>query len=163
VVLPYWTDQHGNLSLDVDRASRRLGLDRLDTGTVTVSVGRLRAPLPLHVPGATVAVLRLTSTHRSLDVPATLSPATDGALLEADLPVGELSGVLWRTALCATPEAADPRFLPLPLALHADAHTVRAVRTPRASPLRRLVRRAKRALAAILGRGAKRTPERVSG
>ncbi|MGW1558696.1 glycosyltransferase family 2 protein [Streptomyces sp. NPDC002144] len=163
VVLPYWTDQHGNLSLDVDRASRRLGLDRLAPETVTVSGGRLRAPLPLHVPGDTGAVLRLTSAHRSLDTPALLSPATDGALLEADLPADELSGALWRTALCATPGTADPRFLPLPLALHADAHTVRAVRTPRASPLRRLVRRAKRALAAILGRGAARTPDRVSG
>ncbi|MCH5671303.1 hypothetical protein [Streptomyces gilvus] len=34
---------------------------------------------------------------------------------------------------------------------------------PRASPLRRPVRGARRALAAILGRGAQRTPERVSG
>ncbi|GAA3833967.1 hypothetical protein GCM10022403_078640 [Streptomyces coacervatus] len=152
VVLPYWTDQHGNLSLDVDRANQRLGLSRLDPETVSVSGSRLRAPLPLHVPAETAVLLRLTSSDRTVDVPGTLSPAGDGTLLEAALTVADLSGATWRTALCAAPDAVEPRFLPLPLALRADPNAVKVVRTPRPSALRRLARRARRALAAVLRR-----------
>ncbi|MGI5460574.1 glycosyltransferase family 2 protein [Streptomyces sp. CA-249302] len=152
VVLPYWTDPHWNLSLDVDRASKRLGLNQLDPDQVTVSAGRLRAPLPLHVPGETAVLLRLTSPQRSVDTPATLSPAGNGAVLEAALPAGELSGATWRTALCAAPDAAEPRFVPLPLSLRADANQVKVVRTPGPSVLQRLVRWTRRTLAAVLGR-----------
>ncbi|MFF4803003.1 glycosyltransferase family 2 protein [Streptomyces sp. NPDC001351] len=152
VVLPYWTDQHGNLALDVDRANQRLGLGKLDPDTVSVSGGRLRAPLPLHVAAETAVLLRLTSHDRSVDVPGTLSPAGEGALLEAAPTVADLSGATWRTALCAAPDAAEPRFLPLPLALHADPHSIKVVRTPRPSAVRRLARRARRALAAVLRR-----------
>ncbi|MER6423055.1 glycosyltransferase family 2 protein [Streptomyces sp. NPDC001137] len=154
VVLPYWTDQHGNLSLDVDRANQRLGLGRLAPDAVSVSGGRLRAPLPLHVPAETPVLLRLTSPDRSVDVPGTLSPAADGAVLEAAPTVADLSGATWRTALCAAPDAAEPRFLPLPLALRADANSIKVVRTPRPSAVRRLARRARRALVAVLRRRA---------
>ncbi|PTM85735.1 glycosyltransferase family 2 protein [Streptomyces sp. VMFN-G11Ma] len=152
VVLPYWTDQYGNLSLDVDRASKRLGLGRLDAASVDVSGNRLRAPLPLHVPAATAVLLRLTSAERAVEVPGTLSPTGDGAVLEAALSVADLSGATWRTALCVAPDATDRRFLPLPLALRADAHSVRVARPPRPSMLRRVARRARRALAVVLGR-----------
>jgi glycosyltransferase involved in cell wall biosynthesis len=160
MVLPYWTDQHGNLSLDVDRASRRLGLDSLDPDTVSLSGGRLRAPLPLHVPADTAVLLRLTSPDRTVEAPGTLSPAGDGAaVLEAALPVPDLSGATWRTALCPAPEADQPRFLPLPLALRADPNSVKVVRPPKPSALRRLAHRARRALAAVLRR---RTASRAS-
>ncbi|MGW3116464.1 glycosyltransferase family 2 protein [Streptomyces sp. NPDC001107] len=152
VVLPYWTDQHGNFSLDVDRANQRLGLGRLDLDAVSVSGNRLRVPLPLHVPAETAVLLRLTSPERSVDVPGTLSPAGDGAVLEAAPTVADLSGATWRTALCAAPDAAEPRFLPLPLALRADPNSITVVRTPRPSAVRRLARRARRALAAVLRR-----------
>ncbi|MGW3142692.1 glycosyltransferase, partial [Streptomyces sp. NPDC001139] len=115
VVLPYWTDQHDNLSLDVDRANKRLGLDRLDPETVTVSGDRVRVPLPLHVPVDTPVLVRLTSQGRSVDTPGTLAPAGEGAVLEASLPVGELGGGAWRTALCPASDDADARFLPLRL------------------------------------------------
>ena len=154
VVLPYWTDQHGNLSLDVDRANQRLGLGRLDPEAVSVLGGRLRAPLPLHVPAETAVLLRLTSPERSVDVPGTLSPAGDGALLEAAPTVADLSGATWRTALCTAPAAAEPRFLPLPLALRADPNSIKVVRTPRPSAVRRLARKVRRALVAVLKRRA---------
>ncbi|WP_328430852.1 MULTISPECIES: glycosyltransferase family 2 protein [unclassified Streptomyces] len=160
VVLPYWTDQHGNLSLDVDRASKRLGLDRLDPAAVDTAGGRLRTPVPLHVPADTAVLLRLTSANRSVDARGTLSPAGDGAVLEAALTVSDLRGATWRTALCAAPEADEPRFLPLPLALRADTTSVKVVRTRRPSALRRVARRARRALAAVLGR---RTASRSAG
>ncbi|WP_406439763.1 glycosyltransferase [Streptomyces sp. NBC_01613] len=152
VILPYWTDQHGHLSLDVDHASKRLGLSRLDPAAVGLSGGRLRAPLPLHVPADTAVLLRLTSPDRSVETPGTLSPTGEGALLEATLPVADLGSVTWRTALCPAPDADERRFLPLPLALRADTSSVKVVRTPRPSAVRRLARRARRALAAVLGR-----------
>ncbi|MCX5418447.1 glycosyltransferase family 2 protein [Streptomyces sp. NBC_00078] len=152
VVLPYWTDQHGNLSLDVDRASKRLGLDRLDPAAVDTAGGGLRTPVPLHVPADTAVLLRLTSANRSVDAPGTLSPAGDGAVLEATLSVSDLRDATWRTALCPAPKADEPRFLPLPLALRADTTSVQVVRTRRPSALRRVARRARRSLAAVLGR-----------
>ncbi|MFE7173158.1 glycosyltransferase family 2 protein [Streptomyces sp. NPDC057616] len=152
VVLPYWTDQYGHLSLDVDRASKRLGLSGLSPDAVELSGNRLRAPLPLHVPAGTAVLVRLTSPARSVETSGTLSPAGDGAVLEADLPVADLSGATWRTALCAAPDASEPRFLPLPLALRADSHTVKVARAPQPSPLRRLARRVRRRLAVVLGR-----------
>ncbi|MFJ9122112.1 glycosyltransferase family 2 protein [Streptomyces sp. NPDC102394] len=152
VVLPYWTDQHDNLSLDVDRANKRLGLDRLDPETVTVSGDRVRVPLPLHVPVDSPVLVRLTSQGRSVDTPGTLAPAGEGAVLEASLPVGELGGAAWRTALCPAPDDADARSLPLPLTLRAAGGSVTVVRTPRPSAVGRLARRARRALAAVLGR-----------
>ncbi|MEU6258342.1 glycosyltransferase [Streptomyces sp. NPDC047043] len=150
VVLPYWTDQHGNLSLDVDRATKRLGLGRLQD--VDVSGERLRTALPLHVPAETGVLLRLTSSDRTVEAPGTLSPAGDGAVLEAALPVADLARATWRTALCPAPDADERRFLPLPLTLRGDSNSVKVVRTPRPGNVRRLARRARRALAAVLGR-----------
>jgi glycosyltransferase involved in cell wall biosynthesis len=152
VVLPYWTDQHGNLSLDVDRASKRLGLSGIDPGAVSTAGGRLRVPLPLHAPAATAVLLRLTSAERRLDAPGTLEPAGDGAVLEAVLPVADLGRGMWRTALCPAPDAAEPRFLALPLTLRGDGNSFKVQRAPGPSPLRRLARRARRTLAAVLRR-----------
>ncbi|MFJ9539578.1 glycosyltransferase family 2 protein [Streptomyces sp. NPDC101225] len=158
VVLPYWTDRHGHLSLDVDRASKRLGLGGLSPDAVELSGNRLRAPLPLHVPAGTAVLLRLTSPARSVETPGTLSPAGDGAVLEAGLPVADLGGATWRTALCAAPDAAERRFLPLPFVLRADSHAVGVARAPQPSALRRLARRVRRRLAVALGRRAAPKP-----
>ncbi|MES5817461.1 glycosyltransferase family 2 protein [Streptomyces sp. RG80] len=153
-VLPYWTNPHGNLALAVDRAPERLGLDRVTPGTVTVAEDRLHAAVPLHVSGETKVVLRLGST-RIVDVPGTLSPATDepGAVLEAELPVAELRGASWRVALNPVPDATEPRHLVLPFALRVTGDTVRAVRAPNPGGLERLARRVRRKLGRVL-RGA---------
>ncbi|MFJ8330332.1 glycosyltransferase family 2 protein [Streptomyces sp. NPDC094437] len=156
VVLPYWTDRHGNLSLDVDKASKRLGLTALTPQDVTVAAGLLRAPLPLHVPGALDVSVRLTSGGRSLDTPGVLSPTADGALLEAALPAPELAGAVWRTALCPAPGADVPRFLPLPLALRGRAGTVEVVRDSRSGGVGPVARRVRRRLATLLGRTPRR-------
>ncbi|MFC5216413.1 glycosyltransferase family 2 protein [Streptomyces coerulescens] len=158
VVLPYWTSPHAHLALDVDRATGRLGLGSLSPDDVTVSGDRLRMPLPLHVPGdGAEASLRLTSSRATLDVPATLSPRVSGALLEAELSLGDLRGATWRVAL-GTP---GPRFLALPFVLRAGAGGVRAARVPVPSALRRLVRRARRGLGTALGRTATRLRART--
>ncbi|MEV5427849.1 glycosyltransferase family 2 protein [Streptomyces sp. NPDC052701] len=152
-VLPYWTEPHGNLSLDAGVRGRRLGLGRAEPTDATVSGDRLRALLPLHVPGDTGVRLRLTAGGRSVEVSGTLSPAPgEGrALLTATLPSARARGV-WRAALCLAPDAAEPRFTGLPFALRggrgARGGVVRVVPVPRPGPARRLVRRARRVLAA---------------
>ncbi|MFE6287094.1 glycosyltransferase family 2 protein [Streptomyces sp. NPDC057877] len=151
VVLPYLTDPHGNLSLDVDRLRGRLGLAPVGAGDVRVTGGRLRARLPLYAPGAAKVRLRLTASgDRAVTVPGTLSPVDSGpgAVLEAVLPTGQLAGGgVLRVGLGPDPLAAEPEFVPLPLPLQAGpgGARVRVVRT-RPTAARRLARRARRAL-----------------
>ncbi|MET7455269.1 glycosyltransferase family 2 protein [Streptomyces sp. NPDC005574] len=153
VVLPYWTKPAGNLALDVDRATKRLGLTQLAAADVTVSDGLLRAPLPLYVPGDTEVVLRLTAGS-VIDVPATLRPVPEGSgsVLEAALPAADVRGSAWRVQLGPAPGADEPRFLALPLVLRARAGRILARRATPAGLVRRLARRARRALGALLGR-----------
>jgi hypothetical protein len=89
-----------------------------------------------------------------VETPGTLAPADDGAVLEAALPVDRLDGATWRAALCLTPDADEPRFLPLPLALRAAAGSVEVVRPPRPGVVRQLARRVRRLLAVTIGRKA---------
>ncbi|MEU6372341.1 glycosyltransferase family A protein [Streptomyces sp. NPDC046909] len=160
-VLPYWTRPQGNLALAVDRAPERLGLDRVTPDAVTVSDGRLRAGVPLHVADDTKVLLRLGSTT-ILDVPATLSAAPDGqaSVLDAELPLAELRGATWRVALSPFPDAGEPRFLVLPFALRARADSVRAVRAPNPGGTRRLARRVRRGLGRVLRAAKARIPQR---
>ncbi|MFJ6730144.1 glycosyltransferase family 2 protein [Streptomyces sp. NPDC091281] len=159
VVLPYWTERHAALALDVGRAGPRLGLGRLRPGDVGVTGDRLRADLPLYVPEETGMLLRLTGPGATHEVLAGLSP---GGRLEAVLPVGALAGRTWRAALCLTPEPPDrdgsgappePRFHPLPVALRAGRDGVRAVHAVRPGGARRAVRRTRRLLHRMLRRG----------
>ncbi|CCK25397.1 cell wall biosynthesis glycosyltransferase [Streptomyces davaonensis JCM 4913] len=145
VVLPYWTARHASLALDVDRASRSLGLGRVALEEVTVTHDRLSAPVPLYVPDDTEVLLRLTARGKSLDTAATLSPAPggSGALLSAALPALVMGGTTWRAALGPVPEASEPRLLALPFALRSRAHAVEVRRTPRPGVLRRLARKVK--------------------
>ncbi|MBC2906711.1 glycosyltransferase family A protein [Streptomyces cupreus] len=150
VVLPYWTARQSSLALDVDRATRSLGLGRVAPESVGVTDGRLSAPVPLYVPGDTEVLLRLTAKGKSLDARGSLSPAPDapGALLSAALPVSAMGGATWRTALGPGTGTAERRLLALPFALRAGAHGVQVRRTPRPGVLRRLVRKAKALLRA---------------
>lgn len=137
VVLPYWTAKQGTLALDVDTAGERLELGRVTPGEVTVSGDRVEVPVPFHVPGDTPVLLRLTrdSGGASAKVPGILRPQGSAALLEAELPVADLTGAPWRVELSPAPDAPEPRFHPLPFALRAKAGTVEvvAVRPPRPS------------------------------
>ncbi|MEV6112745.1 glycosyltransferase [Streptomyces sp. NPDC052109] len=154
VLLPYWTKQHRNLSLDVDRAVKGLGLHRLTPADAAVSDAEtLTVALPLCVPDTTAATVRLVgASGRTVDRPAVLTPA-DGvhALLETGLPLGELRNGLWRTEL----RLSGGRTLKLPLLLRVG-RTRGAVEVVRPSPpgmLRRLVRGARRLLGGVLTTG----------
>ncbi|MFH9014026.1 glycosyltransferase [Streptomyces sp. NPDC017943] len=126
-VLPYWTDPHGNLSLDVDQKTNRLayefaGLAPGDV-TVTTSPGRLSAVLPFHVQGECEAALKLTdvASGRSVEVAATLTGRTTGdADLRADLPSGEPAEGHWRMDL-TLPSLGAGKPVQLPLALEVPA------------------------------------------
>ncbi|GCB43541.1 glycosyltransferase family 2 protein [Streptomyces sp. NL15-2K] len=158
VVLPYWTERQGSLALDVDRATKRLGLGDLAPEKVTVTGDRLSAPLPLHVPGDTEVRLRFSGGTTSFDGPGTLSPSSDGsaAALEAVLPVGRLKGAAWRVALCPAPDADEPRFLALPFALRGGMGGVQVVRKPQPGVALRLARKARRVLGRVRGKAASR-------
>jgi glycosyltransferase involved in cell wall biosynthesis len=148
VVQPYWT-VHGDLALDVDRATgRRLGLSGLTPENVTVRGGRLSAPLPLYVPGDTEALLRLGG-RPSAEIPGVLSPDGSGARLTADLPVTGLEGTARPLALCPAPKADERRFLALPVVLRAGAGWVQVVRPSGPGVVTRLTGRAGRVLGLV--------------
>ncbi|MGW2723941.1 glycosyltransferase family 2 protein [Streptomyces sp. NPDC001492] len=127
LVLPYWTDPHGNLSLDIGRKTNRIsyefsGLTAADA-TVTTGPDRLTVALPLHVRGESGVTLKLTdlATSRSADLPATLAArATGGAELSAGLPLDELTGGQWRLELIL-PSSGAGKPVALPLALEVPA------------------------------------------
>ncbi|UXY31483.1 glycosyltransferase family 2 protein [Streptomyces sp. HUAS TT20] len=159
VVLPYWTKQYDNFSLDVDRAGKALGLGRLTPEDAAVSADhQLSVALPLHVPDRAEVQVRLTdpTTGRSLRRTGTLTPADGaGSLLEASVPGHELTGASWRTDVCLLPEAEAPRFHTLPLALHVTrAGGVRVAGPTAPGLLLRLARKARRVMGTVRGRKA---------
>lgn len=158
--LPYWTEPHGNLSLELGTRGKRLGLGGVQQSDVTVSGGRFRALFPLHVPDDTEVLLRFVSADRYFDAPGTLSPTAEGsgALLAAALPTGDLSRGTWRVALCLTPSAPRSRFTGLPFALRAASGQLLVVPVPGPGLSLRLARGARRVLGAarrraVPGRG----------
>ncbi|MFJ3445578.1 glycosyltransferase family 2 protein [Streptomyces sp. NPDC086081] len=157
--LPYWTQPHGNLSLEFGTRGKRLGLGRVRRTDVTVSGRRFQVPLPLHVPAQTEVRLRLVSASRFFDAAGVLSPAPDGAgsVLEADLSVEDLSHGVWRVALCPTPGGEQARFTGLPFALRASDGRLRVVEVPRPGVALRLARRARR----VLGRARRTVSSRI--
>ncbi|GAA2471001.1 glycosyltransferase family 2 protein [Streptomyces longisporus] len=127
LVLPYWTDPHGNLSLDVDRKTNRISYEFAGhtAADVTVTTGpdRLTVALPFHVQGESEAAVKLTkaATSRSVEFPATLAArATGGAELSAGLTLGELVDGQWRLELIL-PSAGAPKPVALPLVLDVSA------------------------------------------
>ncbi|MET8946107.1 glycosyltransferase [Streptomyces sp. NPDC004542] len=149
VVLPYWTKQYENFSLDVDRATRSLGLTALTPEDAAVSGdGLLSLALPLYVADRTDVLLRWTGTAAGgpLQEPGTLTPADgNGSLLRAPLPLASMRGALWRPQLCLAPNAQPPRFLALPLALRVSrGGAVEVTGPPVPGPVRRLLRTVRR-------------------
>ncbi|GGW71093.1 glycosyltransferase family 2 protein [Streptomyces caelestis] len=147
-VLPYWTEPHGNLSLQLGVRGKRLGLGRVQRSDVTVSGVGVRVPLPLHVPGDTAVRLRFVSAQQIFEAPGTLSPAAEGAgaVLAAALPAESLSRGVWRVALCLTPDA---QYTGLPFALRAAGGRVQVAPVPQPGVALRVARRARRVLGAV--------------
>ncbi|MFE9614223.1 glycosyltransferase family 2 protein [Streptomyces sp. NPDC006012] len=168
VVLPYWTKQHDNFSLDVDKAGKSLGLGRLTAEDAAVSgTDLLNIALPLYVADRVDVLLRLTDTATGKEDrrPGTLTPAQGtGSLLEARVPLRELRGAAWRLEVCPVPLSETPRFLPLPLVLRPRrTGGAQLTRSTAPSPLhRRLARRARSILgAALRGSGERKTTRKA--
>ncbi|MFI9825465.1 glycosyltransferase family 2 protein [Streptomyces sp. NPDC052013] len=160
VVLPYWTEPHGNLSLDTAVKGKRTGLDRVRRTDVTVSGLRLSARLPLHAPDGTGVRLRFTSPRRTLEANATLTGAAEGqgSRLESTLPAALPRGI-WRVSLCLAPDAAEPRWTGLSFALRGGGGTMQVVPIPRPRGPRKLLGRARR----VLGAARRRVAPLVNG
>ncbi|MFE9723480.1 glycosyltransferase family 2 protein [Streptomyces sp. NPDC005794] len=124
VVLPYWTEPHGNLSLDVDLATSRIDRDvrRITPEDVRIEGGRVELPLPLAVDSAAgtgTVLLRFKSADSgTVHMEATLTAAPEGAVLTSELPGTLLPGRAWALGL-GMPSArrGKPRWSPLPVAL----------------------------------------------
>ncbi|MFH9060763.1 glycosyltransferase family 2 protein [Streptomyces coeruleorubidus] len=150
-VLPYWTHPHGNLSLDLGVRGKRLGLGRVQQSGVTVSGDRVRALLPVYVPGETDVRLRFVSAQQISEAPGTLSPAADGtgAVLVASLPSESLPRGVWRVALCLAPDAARPPYTGLPFALRSAGGRVQVAPVPQPGLALRVARRARRVVGTV--------------
>ncbi|MFJ9250968.1 glycosyltransferase family 2 protein [Streptomyces sp. NPDC101776] len=127
LVLPYWTDPQGNLSLDVDQQTDRLSYEFAHPAsadvTVTSDPGRIVVVLPFHVQDGSAAALKLTdaASGRAVDLPATLTARVTGdADLGADLPLDELADGQWRLEL-TPPSAGVGKPVALPLVLDVSA------------------------------------------
>jgi glycosyltransferase involved in cell wall biosynthesis len=156
LVLPYWTDPHGNLSLDVGQKTNKITYEFAGLApahvTMTKNPERLTIALPFHVQGDSEATLKLmnAATRCSVDLPATLTAGLTGeAELSAGLPLGELVDGQWRLELILpSTGAGKPVALPLALDVSASGGAVvkrlaaadLAAKDPgRRSPARRLV------------------------
>ncbi|MFF2325743.1 MULTISPECIES: glycosyltransferase family 2 protein [unclassified Streptomyces] len=172
LVLPYWTEPYGNLSLDVDLATSRFDRDlkSLTPQDVILDDARIELPVPVAMNGASgteSAALRFKALSGSgqAESAATLAPGAAGAVLRAPLPEGLGTGHFWSVEF-GLPSARRGtfRWAKLPVALDgsvsvttADA-AAKAVKdakaakksagsAPKRSLARRVAGRIKRALA----------------
>lgn len=163
VVLPYWTKQHANLSLDVDRASKALGLTALTPADATVTPDDLlTVALPLYVTDSTDVTVRLadTASDRTFHQAAALLPADGaGSLLQVWVPLRQLRNATWRIEVCLVGGPGDRRFHRLPLVLRVGRARGDAEVARPAPPglLQRLLRRAR----GMLGAAPKKTTGKV--
>lgn len=97
LVLPYWTDGPGNLSLDVDQHTNKLEREaaaRMDPAEGVVEGATVRLPLPLHGTADAGAPVRLRFERKNVGkYPA--DAVLDGRTVSAVLPVGKLAGKRW--------------------------------------------------------------------
>ncbi|MFC4071363.1 glycosyltransferase family 2 protein [Actinoplanes subglobosus] len=162
-VLPYWTDPHQNLSIDVRQSTGRLRYDLLGTRPeqVTAAPGRITVSLPAHVDTATTGLLRLTraAARAPYDVDATVEPTAGGCVLTAVLTGIKIPPGRYRIAVTLGADAGDraPTDLRLTLRVNewgamvvqsADDTTRPAVTRPgrRAPLVRRVLRGIRTAL-----------------
>jgi glycosyltransferase involved in cell wall biosynthesis len=167
LVLPYWTDGPGNLSLDVDQHTGKLEREAVawtDPGASAVTGGAaVRLPLPLHLPAGPERGVLLRFERKNVGkYPA--DAVVDGRTVTAELPLEQLTGKRWAVRI-GLPSAArgEVRWTRLPVDVVVDAkgvprvidrHTAPARPAPKKKPQapsrrplwRRVAGRVKRAL-----------------
>ncbi|WSQ09177.1 glycosyltransferase [Streptomyces sp. NBC_01231] len=163
LVLPYWTDGPGNLSLDVDQHTGKLEREAvalMNPAAAVVDGSTVRLPLPLHLTkDASDPVLLRFERKNVGKFPA--DAVVDGRTVSAPLPLEQLTGLRWAVRI-GVPSAArgGAHWTRLPIDVVVDADgTARVIdrHTPPAKPAarqaapprplwRRAVGRLKRAL-----------------
>ncbi|MEV3906431.1 glycosyltransferase family 2 protein [Streptomyces canus] len=125
LVLPYWTDGPGNLSLDVDQHTGKLegeAVARMAPAAASVDGATVRLPLPLHraVDGGEPVQLRFERKNVG-KYPADATVA-DG-VLTAELPLEQLTGMRWAVRVGVPSAARGERKwtrLPVDVVVAAD-------------------------------------------
>ncbi|WP_406494056.1 glycosyltransferase [Streptomyces sp. NBC_00846] len=157
LVLPYWTEPYGNLSLDVDFATSRFDRDlkSLTPKDTVLADGRIELPVPLAMNG-TVGTESARLRYKTLsggstaETVATLTAGPTAAVLSAHLPDGLGTGRFWSIEI-GLPSArrGKPRWAKLPVAVAVAADATMSVitaaaaakKSPAPAPKRSLVRR----------------------
>lgn len=122
LVLPYWTEPHSNLSLDVDHATSKFDRDvvSLTADDAVVADGRIQFPVRLATTGEQQVALRFKASagNEATEVEATLAPGATGAVLSAPLPADLAAGSRRRVELgLPSAKRGKPRWTALPLVL----------------------------------------------
>jgi glycosyltransferase involved in cell wall biosynthesis len=118
LVLPYWTDGPGNLSLDVDQHTNKLegeAVARMDPAKATVDGATVRLPLPLHLAVDGGEPLQLRFERKNVGkYPA--DAVADGTTLTARLPLEQLTGRRWAVRIgVPSAERGERRWTRLPV------------------------------------------------
>ncbi|MEZ3181935.1 glycosyltransferase [Streptomyces pimonensis] len=107
MILPYWTDGPGNLSLDVDQHTNKLereAVARMDPAGAVIEGSAVRLPLPLHVAADAGDPVQLRFERRNVGkYPA--DAVVDGRTVSAALPLETLTGMRWAVRI-GVPSAA---------------------------------------------------------
>ncbi|MFE9921186.1 glycosyltransferase family 2 protein [Streptomyces sp. NPDC005774] len=97
LVLPYWTDGPGNLSLDVDQHTNKLereAVSLMDPAGAVVEGSAVRLPLPLHVAADAGDPVQLRFERKNVGkFPA--DAEVSGRTVSATLPLEKLTGKRW--------------------------------------------------------------------
>jgi hypothetical protein len=124
LVLPYWTDGPGNLSLDVDQHTGKLEREAvalMDPAAAVVDGSTVRLPLPLHLAAENGDPVRLRFERKNVGkFPA--DAVVDGRTVSAPLPLEQLTGLRWAVRI-GVPSAArgEARWTRLPVDVVVDA------------------------------------------
>ncbi|MFL5996364.1 MAG: glycosyltransferase family 2 protein [Streptomyces sp.] len=125
LVLPYWTDGPGNLSLDVDQHTGKLegeAVARMDPAAASVEGATVRLPLPLHHAVDGGEPLQLRFERKNVGKYPADATVADGALT-AELPLEQLTGMRWAVRVGVPSAARGERKwtrLPVDVVVAAD-------------------------------------------
>ncbi|PWI18442.1 cell wall biosynthesis glycosyltransferase [Streptomyces sp. Act143] len=116
LVLPYWTDGPGNLSLDVDQHTNKLEREAVvlvDPAGAVVDGATVRLPLPLAVTGEETVRLRFERKNVG-KFPA--EAVADGRTVTATLPLEQLTGKRWAVRIgLPSADRGEPKWTRLPV------------------------------------------------
>ncbi|EDY57464.1 MULTISPECIES: glycosyltransferase [Streptomyces] len=124
LVLPYWTDGPGNLSLDVDQHTNKLegeAVAFMPPAEAAVEGSVVRLPLPLHIAATGGDTVQLRFERKNVGkYPA--DATLDGRIATATLPLEKLTGMRWAVRV-GVPSAArgERKWTRLPVDVVVDA------------------------------------------